>query len=79
MKPIGQRLIIKVKKNIKKEGELEVIDLSQEAKVVESNIPEVKKGDVVYYNPRGCINIQNLETKKEITLIIDSDDVYAKL
>lgn len=76
LKPAGDRCLIKVDIITKKTAEGETQDISREAKIVESNNPNFKKGMTVYYNPRGCINVETLATKKNILLIIDADDIY---
>lgn len=76
LKPAGDRCIIKVEIITKKTPEGETQDISREAKIVESNSKEFKKGMTVYYNPRGCINVEAFSTKKHVLLIIDSCDIY---
>ena len=77
MKPLGDRTLLKVQKIYKKQKDgTETMDISREAKVIETNHPELKKGDVVYYNPRGCVNIEVEDTKKSMTLVVDNDDLY---
>lgn len=77
MKPLGERTIIKVKKLIKKDvNGQEYEDISREGKVIETTHPELKKGSIVYYNPRGCINIEVEADKKSLTLAVDNDDLY---
>jgi hypothetical protein len=78
MKPIGNRAILKVAIETKKDKEgNEYTDISREAKVIESNDPNIKKGAIVYYNPRGCINVETKQTKKDMVLIVDCEDIYA--
>jgi co-chaperonin GroES (HSP10) len=78
LKPFGDRVIIKVPLTVKKTKEgVEYSDLSREAKVIESNHKDIKKGAVVYYNPRGCINVDAEQTKKFVVLIVDVCDIYA--
>jgi co-chaperonin GroES (HSP10) len=82
MKPIYEevgRTILKVQKLFKKTKDGEIVDISREAKVIETTHPELKKGDMVYYNPRGCINLEILETKKEIVMCVDNVDIYVRL
>lgn len=80
LKPLGDRVLLKVNLETKKSKEgTEYTDLSREAKVIETNSPLIKKGSVVYYNPRGCIQIETQSTKKYVVLIIDSCDVYGIL
>lgn len=61
----------------KNEQGTEFTDLSREAKVLESNNEFIKKGSMVYYNPRGCVSVEALSTKKNITLIVEACDIYA--
>jgi hypothetical protein len=83
MKPIYEevgRTILKVQKLFKKTKDGDLVDLSREAKVVASTHPDIfKKGMVVYYNPRGCVNIETLETKKEIIMTVDNIDIYVSI
>ncbi len=51
-------------------------DLDREGKVIESNNKDIKKGSTVYYNPRGCIQIETMKGKGYVVLIIDAADVY---
>lgn len=77
MKPLGERTIIKVQKIYTKQKDgIETMDISREAVVLFTNHPELKKGDKVYYNPRGCVNIEMKDTKKEMVLVVDNDDLY---
>lgn len=82
MKPIYEeqgRTILKVQKLIKKTKDGDMVDISREATVIETTHPELKKNDKVYYNPRGCINLETKETKKEIFLCVDNVDIYVRL
>lgn len=54
----------------------ESVDISREARVEESNNKDIKKGSAVYYNPRGCIQVETMATKKYIFLLVDAIDVY---
>ena len=75
--PLGDRVTLKVELITKKNEEgQEFTDISKEAKVLDSNNPDIPKGATVYYNPRGCINVEVLSTKKYITLIVEAIDVY---
>lgn len=81
LKPLGDRAILKVAITTKKSKEgAEYTDLSREAKVLEVGTGEyskgIKKGATVYYNPRGCINVDAEQTKKYVVLIVDACDVY---
>jgi len=80
MKPLGERTILKVEKVEKKDKEgNKYTDISRQAEVLQTNSKDVKKGDIVYYNPRGCINVEAKDTKKNMVLIVDNCDLYAKL
>jgi co-chaperonin GroES (HSP10) len=80
LKPIGDRVILKVNIETKKDKEgNEYTDISREAKVLESNNDDIEKGAIVYYNPRGCINVEAKQTKKDMVLIVDACDIYATL
>lgn len=75
--PIGDRVVLKVELIRKKQKDgTETVDISREAKVEESSNTEIKKGSTVYYNPRGCIQVETMNTKKHIFLIVDAIDVY---
>jgi co-chaperonin GroES (HSP10) len=76
LKPIGNRVFLKVNISIGKDG---VEKVSQEAKVIESNMEDVKKGDTVFFNQFGAVSVDSLKTKKNIFLICDAEDVYGKL
>lgn len=75
MKPIGNRVLLQV--NIIKVGEEE--RPSQEAKVLDSSLDGVKKGDTVFFNPYGAVSIDSKKTKKHMFLVVDEEDIYAKL
>jgi hypothetical protein len=86
--PLGERTILKVRiirevKTIQdaqgNSQKRETTDISRDAKVVATNHPELKKGDLVYYNPRGVVNIELAKTSKEMLLAVDNDDVYVLL
>ena len=77
LKPLGDRVLLKIKLVEKKNAEgVKFTDLDREAKVIESNNKDIKKGSTVYYNPRGCIQIETMSTKTYVVLIIDASDVY---
>lgn len=77
LKPVGDRVLLKIKLVEKKNAEgQKFTDLDREAKVLESNNKDIKKGATVYYNPRGCIQIETMKGKGFVVLIIDSSDVY---
>jgi co-chaperonin GroES (HSP10) len=77
LKPVGDRVLLKIKLVEKKNAEgQKFTDLDREAKVLESNNRDIKKGATVYYNPRGCIQIETMKGKGFVVLIIDAQDVY---
>jgi hypothetical protein len=51
--------------------------IDQPAKVLSSNIPEIKKGMTVYPIIRGGVPIYHLEDKKKQVVVIDNEDIYA--
>lgn len=59
----------------------ERVDLARNAKVMEvtKETKAWKKGDTVYYNPRGCVALEVFATKTYTMLVIDNCDVYAVL
>lgn len=73
MKPVGNRVLLKVNIHTNKEG---VEEYEQEAKVVESNMEGVKKGATVFFNQFGAVSVNSMKTKKHIFLIVDAEDVY---
>lgn len=76
MKPVGNRAVLKVKIHTNKEG---VEEIEQEAKVLESGIADVKKGDIVFFNQFGAVSVNSLKTKKDMVLIVDAEDIYGKV
>lgn len=76
MKPVGNRVVLKVKIHTNKEG---VEEIEQEAKVLESGIADVKKGDIVFFNQFGAVSVNSLKTKKDMVLIVDAEDIYGKV
>ena len=87
MKPLGNRAILKITKNylmdkkkpLLDEGGNPVYEQEQIATVISSNIPELKKGDKVIPIIRGGVPIYSQETKKYVVVVIDQEDIYAKL
>lgn len=84
MKPFGEKCIVTIDKvYIKEKGKPvldekgePIYDLSQEGKVVSSNIEGLKKGMTVIVAFRGGMPIRKLETKKSVTVIFEAEDVY---
>lgn len=79
MKALGNRVLLQV--NIikrKQEDGTEKDDISREATVMQA-AGELNKGDVVYYNPYGAVEIESKRTKKTLVLCVDLDDVYVVL
>lgn len=75
--PVGDRVTLKVPVVTKKDAEgNEFTDVSREAKVLDSNNDTIKKGMTVYYNPRGCINVDIASTNKYVILIVEACDIY---
>ena len=59
------------------ENNNQVFDQDQEAKILFSNIPELKKGQIIYPVIRGGVPIYKNETSKYLDVIIDEEDIYA--
>lgn len=81
MKAIGNRVILKVKKiqKVNPENGEKYWDFDRKGKVVQSGNKEIKKGDEVYYNPFGSVNLEELETKNALVMCVDFEDIYVKL
>lgn len=62
----------------KQEDGTEKDDIAREG-IVLQNSGELKKGDTVYYNPFGCVEIETKRTKKTLVLCVDLEDVYVLL
>lgn len=73
MKPVGNRVLLKVPIFVDEDG---VEQYAQEAKVVESNMEGIKKGNTVFFNQFGAVSVDSLKTKKYIFLIVDAEDIY---
>lgn len=73
IKPVGQRVVLKCDLFTNEKGEE---DVKQEANVVESNCDGIKKGDIVFFNQYGAVSVNSTKTKKNITLIVDAEDIY---
>ena len=79
MKALGNRVLLQVNIVKKKQADgTEKEDISREGVVLQSS-GELKKGDKVYYNPYGCVEIESKRTKKNLTLCVDLEDVYVLL
>ena len=76
IKPVGDRAILKVKLYIDKDG---VEQVNQDAKVLESNVEGIKKGDTVFFNQYGAISVNDQRTKGSAILIVDAEDIYGLL
>jgi hypothetical protein len=84
IKATGNRLVLQLNKKMIFEGKKPVLDdngeqryvLEQAAKVLSSNVYEIKKGMTVYPIIRGGVPIYHLENKKAQVVIIDFEDVY---
>lgn len=85
LKPFGNRCLLKIDKTYLKEKGKPVLDelgkpqyvQEQEATVVSSNVPELKKGMKVYPVIRGGVPIYKEETPKYLLVVIDAEDIYA--
>lgn len=75
MNVVGNRVLLKVA--IIMNGDQQAP--SQEGKVIDSRMDGIKKGDTVFYNPYGAVSINSLTTKKHLFLVVDGEDIYAKL
>jgi hypothetical protein len=84
IKATGNRLVLQLNKKMIFDGKKPVLDdngeqryvLEQAAKVLSSNVPEIKKGMTVYPIIRGGVPIYHLENKKFQVVIIDFEDIY---
>lgn len=80
MKVIGNRVLLQVEIINKKDDAGNVRpDISREGKVLQSNSEEIKKGDVCYYNPYGCVEIESKRKKNMTVLCVDIEDIYIVL
>lgn len=79
MKVLGKRALLQVNIVKRKQADgTEKEDISREGVVLQAN-GELKKGDRVYYNPYGCVEIETKRTKKALVLCVDLEDVYVVL
>lgn len=85
IKPFGTRVLVRINKRYLKdkqgkpllnEDNMPVFDQDQEAKILLSNIPELKRGQTIYPVIRGGVPIYKCETKKYLDVIIDIEDIY---
>jgi co-chaperonin GroES (HSP10) len=76
IKPVGQRCVLKVDISLDKDGNETI---SQEAKVIDSGVEGIKKGDTVFFNQFGAVSVNSLKTKKNMVLICDAEDIYGKM
>jgi hypothetical protein len=85
IKPNGNRCVLQLTKKYITDKGKPVLDedgqpryiIEQPAKVLSSNIPEIKKGMTVYPIIRGGVPIYHLEDKKKQVVVIDNEDIYA--
>ena len=85
LKPYGNRFIVQVQKEYIKEKGVQVMnddgtprfELDQTAKVIASNVPDVKKGMTVIVDYRGGMPIRKLENSKSVTVIFEADELNA--
>ena len=79
MKALGNRVLLQVAiVKRKMEDGTEKDDIGREGVVLQAS-GELKKGDVVYYNPFGAVEIESKRTKKGLVLCVDMEDVYVLL
>ena len=86
MKPLNNRVILKVEKKATKqkafnpetgkEETQEIVEMSDIGKVLHGN-DIVKKGDKVKYQRYGAVEVEN--KRKHFIICIDSEDLYAKI
>ena len=80
IKPLGKRVILKVDLIVVEQPDgSKREEPKPEGKVFQSNCPDIKKGSIVYFNYFGAISIETMKTKKNITLVVDEDDIFAIL
>lgn len=85
-KPLGNRVVLRIDKDYLFDKKKPVLDemgqhafkQEQEATVISSNVPELKKGDKVIPIIRGGVPIYKEESKKSLIVVIDIEDIYAK-
>jgi len=86
MKPYGNRCIVRIakrfqygadKKPVISEDGIHIYEPEQEAKVLSSNIPDIKKGMTIIPIIRGGVPIRSLEDKKSVVVSLDGEDIYA--
>lgn len=85
LKPNGNRAVLQLTKKYLSEKGKPILNedgspryvIDQPAKVISSNIPEIKKGMTVYPIIRGGVPIYHLEDKKKQIVVIDAEDIYA--
>ena len=86
MKPLNNRVILKVEKIVKKEkkfnpetGKMEKIETVEmpDTGIVTHGNDIVKKGDKVKYQRYGALEISS--NKKAFVICVDSEDLYAKI
>jgi hypothetical protein len=79
MKALGNRVLLQVpiiKRKIEDGSERD--DIGREGTVLQAS-GELQKGDVVYYNPYGSVEIESKRTKKTLVLCVDFEDIYVVL
>jgi hypothetical protein len=85
-KPYGNRCVVRIKKHyitdengksaIGDDG-TPIYEPEQEAKVLSSNIPEIKKGMIIVPIIRGGVPLRKMEDKKSVVISLDAEDIYA--
>lgn len=86
LKPFGRRVLVKQNKILIKDakgkpmlndGGQPAFRFEQKAKVLKSNIPEIKAGQYVFPLLRGEVPIDHLDNKNYQIATIDEEDIYA--
>jgi len=78
MRPFSNKAIIQVELIKKKKPDgTKMEEPNQEGLVLESNIKGINKNDTVLFNFFGAVNIEKLQTKNSLTLIVEAEDIYA--
>jgi hypothetical protein len=77
---VGQRVLVRAENIYEKEDGKEMWKgVKPSGKVLVSNVEEVKKGDTVYFTPFSGVEIADMSDKKYRVLVLDIEDVYARV
>ena len=77
---VGQRILVRAENIYEKEDGKEMWKgVKPSGKVIVSNVEEVKKGDTVYFTPFSGVEIADMSDKKYRVLVLDIEDVYARV